>query len=194
MKGAGKPGRLRIVAGLWRGRLIAAPADQAVRPTAARAREALFNRLAHGFAAEEFSLAGARVIDVCAGSGVLGLEALSRGAAAATFVDRAPAALSLLRANIAALGAEDRAGVLAADACALPRARQPCDLAFVDPPYGEGLAPAILTALRAQGWLRPGAVVSVETGADESLEPPPGYVLHDRRVYGRAALWLLRSV
>jgi 16S rRNA (guanine966-N2)-methyltransferase len=185
VKGAGKPGRLRIVAGLWRGRLIAAPADQAVRPTAARAREALFNRLAHGFAAEEFSLAGARVIDVCAGSGVLGLEALSRGAAAATFVDRAPAALSLLRANT---------GVLAADACALPRARQPCDLAFVDPPYGEGLAPAILTALRAQGWLRPGAVVSVETGADESLEPPPGYVLHDRRVYGRAALWLLRSV
>src|SRR5689334_7859880 len=124
-----KPGRLRLIAGVWRGRLIEAPSGMDVRPTADRTRESLFNRLVHAFPAEAFTLAGARVADLCAGSGALGLEALSRGAADVTFVDQSQAALSLLRHNVAALGAEDRATILSADARALPRSVRPCDLA-----------------------------------------------------------------
>jgi 16S rRNA (guanine966-N2)-methyltransferase len=184
-------GQLRIIAGVWRGRMIAAPDGRDVRPTAQRARESLFNRLAHAFG--DFTLAGARVVDVCAGSGALGLEALSRGAAAAIFIEQAADALTLLRRNIATLGAEDRAQVLAADARSLPRAVKPCDLALLDPPYGEDLAPPLLAALHGQGWLRPGAVVSVETAADEQFALPGGYTLVDRRATGRAAITLLRA-
>ena len=135
--------------------------------------------------------AGATVVDVCSGSGALGLEALSRGAAQAIFVDQAPASLSLLRENIAALGAEDRATVLSADARALPRPARACDLAFLDPPYDQGFVTPILTSLAAQGWLRVGAVVSVETGADETFDVPAGYTVRDRRDYGRAAFTYL---
>jgi len=184
-------GRLRIIAGVWRGRMIATLPDDSVRPTADRAREALFNRLAHGFKDDGFDLRGATVVDVCAGSGALGLEALSRGAGQATFIDQAMPALALIRDNIATLGAEDRATVTSATAQALPRASRPCDLAFLDPPYEKGLATPILTSLAAQGWLRPGAVVSVETGADEIFDLPQGYVLRDRRDYGRTAITFL---
>jgi 16S rRNA (guanine966-N2)-methyltransferase len=184
-------GRLRIIAGVWRGRMIATLPDDSVRPTADRAREALFNRLAHGFKDDGFDLSGATVVDVCAGSGALGLEALSRGAAQATFIDQAMPALALIRENIATLGAEDRASVISAAAQALPRPSRPCDLAFLDPPYDKGLATPILASLAVQGWLRPGAVVSVETGADEVFDLPQGYTLRDRRDYGRAAITFL---
>jgi len=187
-KGAGQ---LRIIAGVWRGRKIDGPASRDVRPTAQRARESLFNRLAHAFS--DFTLSGARVVDVCAGSGALGLEALSRGADTAVFIEQSGDALALLRRNIAALGAEDRAQVVPADARSLPRALKPCDLALLDPPYGAGMVTPILTALRDQGWLRPGAVVSVETEADEEFALPAGYVLVDRRATGRAAITLLRA-
>ena len=184
-------GRLRIIAGVWRGRMIATLPDLTVRPTSDRAREALFNRLAHGFKDDGFELSGTTVVDICAGSGALGLEALSRGAAQATFIDQAMPALSLIRENIATLGAEDRATVISAVAQALPRASRPCDLALIDPPYDKGLATPILASLAAQGWLRPGAVVSVETGTDEGFDVPPGYALRDRRDYGRAAITFL---
>ena len=190
---ADKPGRLRIISGAWRGRWIAAPADQSVRPTAERTRQALFNRLMHSFVDDGFALEGAQVIDICAGSGALGLEALSRGAAHATFVDHAPPALSLIRQNIAALGAEDRALVMSADARALPRPSRACDLAFLDPPYAMSLVTPILQSLAAQGWLRNGAVVAVETGAEEAFDLPEGYIEHDRRAYSRAAMTLLRA-
>lgn len=184
-------GRLRIIAGVWRGRPIATLSDDSVRPTADRVREALFNRLAHGFKDDGFDLGGATVVDVCAGSGALGLEALSRGAAQAIFIDQATPALSLIRENIATLGAEDRATVISAAAQSLPRAPRACDLALIDPPYDQGLANPILATLAAQGWLRHGAVVSVETGADETFDVPPGYDLRDRRKYGRAAITFL---
>jgi 16S rRNA (guanine966-N2)-methyltransferase len=187
-----KPNRLRIVAGIWRGRMIAAPGDWAIRPTAVRAREALFNRLAHGF--PDFTFAGARVVDVFAGSGALGLEALSRGAAHATFIDQTSAALALIKRNLADLGAEDKATVLAADARALPRAMRAADLALLDPPYGEDLATPALASLVAQGWLRAGAVVAIETEAAESFAVPAGYELIDRRTYGRAALSYARRL
>ena len=185
-------GKLRLIAGTWRGRIIAAPADRDVRPTAQRLRESLFNRLAHAFADEGFTLDDTQVVDVCTGSGALGLEALSRGAAHATFIEQAPAALDLLRRNITALGAEDRTRVIAADARALPRCTHPCDLAMLDPPYDGGLAGPILKSLAAQNWLRPGALVTVETAADEDVPLPPGYDFIDKRTVGRGAVSVLR--
>ena len=122
----------------------------------------------------------------------MGLEALSRGAVHVTFIEQAPGALELLQRNIAALGAEDRARILRADVRSLPRSAQPCDLALIDPPYGEGLVTPILAGLLAQNWLRSGAVVTVETSADEEVTAPTGYTLIDRRVTGRAAVTVLR--
>ncbi len=188
-----KPGRLRLISGIWRGRLIEAPADMDVRPTAERTRESLFNRLMHAFPNEDFSLKGAKVADLCAGSGALGLEALSRGAAEATFVDQSPTALALIRRNVATLAAEDRATIISGDARALPRAMRTCDLAMLDPPYGQNLITPMLMSLAAQNWLRAGAVVTVETDASEVFDIPSGYTLHDRRETGRAAVTLLRK-
>lgn len=186
----GKPGSLRIIAGAWRGRGIEAPPGDVVRPTADRVREALFNRLAHAF--EDFDLRGARVVDVFAGTGALGLEALSRGAAQAYLLDRNPAVISLLKRNVAKVGAEDRAVVMNADGAHLPRAAAACDLAFLDPPYGEGLVVPALQGLSRQGWLKPYALVTVETDAGEIEPAAEGFQLLDRRAYGRVAISVLR--
>lgn len=183
-----KAGKLRIIAGAWRGRSIAAPDGDDVRPTAERVREALFNRLAHSFADQDFHLHGARVLDVFAGTGALGLEALSRGASHTTFLERDLAPLALIKRNVAKMGAEDRAVVLSMDATNLPRAAGPHDLALIDPPYGKDLAAPMLASLGRQAWLRPGALVSVETGADESLPAVEYFTVLDRRTYGRAAI------
>ena len=186
-----KPGRLRIIAGVWRRRNIEGPVGDAIRPTSDRVREALFNRLMHGFVDEGFRLQGARIADVFAGTGALGLEALSRGAAQATFIERDFQSAALIRRNIAKLGAEDRAIVLGAEATALPQASAPSDLALLDPPYGEGLTGPALESLARQGWLRPGALVSVEMGADEALPEVGGFATLDRCAYGRAAIAIL---
>ena len=154
----GAAGKLRIIGGVWRGRSIAVP-PESVRPTSDRAREAVFNRLIHGFADHVFRLPGAVVVDAFAGSGALGLEALSRGAARATFLERDSATAALIKANIATLGAEDRAAVIGADATAPPRATEPCDLLLIDPPYGENVMTASLMGLARAGWLQPGALV-----------------------------------
>jgi 16S rRNA (guanine966-N2)-methyltransferase len=187
-----KPGSLRIIAGAWRGRSIEVPPGDVVRPTSDRVREALFNRLAHAFAAEDFRLPGARVVDVFAGTGALGYEALSRGAAQALLLDRNPEIITLLKRNSAKLGAEDRATILNADGAHLPRAASACDLAFLDPPYGEGLILPALEGLARQGWLKSGALVTAETDAQEPAPACEGYVLLDRRLYGRVAVGILR--
>ena len=187
---AGKPGSLRIIAGAWRGRSIETPPGDVVRPTSDRVREALFNRLAHAF--EDFRLPGARVIDVFAGTGALGLEALSRGAAQAVFLDRNPEVIALVKRNVAKLGGEDRAVVMNADGAHLPRAATPCDLAFLDPPYGENLITPALDGLLRQGWLKPGGLVTAETDAAEAPPEATGYTLLDRRAYGRVAVSILR--
>jgi len=186
-----KPGTLRIVAGAWRGRTIEVPEGDSIRPTSNRVREALFNRLAHGFTDHDFQLRDARVLDVFAGTGALGLEALSRGAAQATFLERDLGALALIKHNIAKLGAEDRAVVLSADAANLPRAAGMHDLALLDPPYDQNLSAPTLASLARQGWLKPGALVSVETGDEESLSDVAGFTVIDRRAYGRAAVTFL---
>jgi len=187
--GNAKPGAVRIITGAWRGRSIEVPAGQLIRPTADRVRQALFNRLAHAFA--DFHLAGAEIVDVYAGTGALGLEALSRGAAHCTFIDRNPEAVALLKRNVAKLGAEDRAVVMNADGAHLPRAATAFDLAFLDPPYGEGLVTPALLGLDRQGWLKSGGLVAVETDAGDPEPAAENFTLVDRRTYGRVAVSFL---
>src|SRR5882672_4117130 len=140
-----KPRGLRIVGGSHRGRRLVAPPGELVRPTSDRAREALFYILSHGnFAASGLPFADKPVLDAFAGTGAFGLEALSRGAGAAVFIESDREALATLRRNIAALGEEDRAHVVAGDATRPPRAAMACAIAFLDPPYHSGLAaPAV---------------------------------------------------
>lgn len=184
---------MRIVGGRHRGRRIVAPPGSAVRPTADRVREALFNILVHGDLVPG-GLEGVRALDLFAGSGALGLEALSRGAAHVTFVERESPAIDAITRNLAAFGESSRATVLARDA-AKPGGRVglPVALAFVDPPYGQGLAEKALAALVAGAWLGPDALVVAETSRREALAPPPGFVEVDRRRYGTTELVFLRA-
>ena len=183
---------MRIIAGRHRGRVLAAPEGRAVRPTSDRAREALFDILAHGRFSEGPAFDEARVLDAFAGTGALGLEALSRGAAFATFIEKDRAALKALRANIAALGEEQTTAILPGDALRPPKAAAPVTLAFLDPPYGEGLAAPALTALAAAGWLAEGALCVVEVGAKETLAAPEGFEVLEERKYGAAKVVFLR--
>jgi 16S rRNA (guanine966-N2)-methyltransferase len=193
---------MRIVGGRHKGRRIEAPPGDAVRPTADRARQALFDRLAHADLGGDGTspLIGARVLDAFAGSGALGLEALSRGAVHATFLDESAAALATIRANVAALGERAHADVRRADATRPPAApadpaAMPCSLVFLDPPYGSGLALPALAALAAGGWIAAGALAIVETAAGEALgEPPAGFELGDARRHGKAVLTFLRRL
>ena len=184
---------MRIVGGRHRGRRLLAPPGDAVRPTSDRAREALFNILSHGhLAAEGIPFAGAAVLDAFAGTGALGLEALSRGAGEAAFIEQDREALATLRRNIVMLGEGDRARIVPGDATRPPRAPSAYALAFLDPPYRSGLAAAALTALDAAGWFTPDALAVVELAAREHLAPPTGFNLVDERVYGAARLLFLR--
>ena len=184
---------MRIVGGRHRGRRLLAPPGDIVRPTSDRAREALFNILSHGrLTAEGVPFADAVVLDAFAGTGALGLEALSRGAAEALFIEQDREALVILRRNIAALGEDAQARIIAGDATRPPRAPSACGLVFIDPPYRSGLAAPALAALDAAGWLMPGALAILELAAREELAPPTGFILLDERVYGAARLLFFR--
>lgn len=183
---------MRIIAGKHKGRAIAAPAGREVRPTSSRAREALFDILVHARFAGRELVEGARVLDAFAGTGALGLEALSRGAAHATFMERDRDARKSLSDNVAVLGETVRASVLAADALHPPRAATPCDLVFLDPPYREDAAAPALEALAEQGWLADGAVISLELPGKTDFDPPGGFALLDTRRYGKARIVFLR--
>lgn len=177
---------MRIVAGAWRGRPIDAPPGQGTRPTADRARETLFSMLASRLGSFE----GLRVADLFAGSGALGLEALSRGAAIAAFVETDSAATTIIRRNIERLGAGDRTRMFGGSALALP-ASEPFDLVFADPPYAAGSGTAVVEAVERSGWLAPGGWISVETARADEVAPA-GCELDTSRVVGRARLTLLR--
>jgi 16S rRNA (guanine966-N2)-methyltransferase len=184
---------LRIVGGVHRGRRLVVPPGDSVRPTSDRAREALFNILSHGgFASGGLPFAELPVLDAFAGTGALGLEALSRGAASAAFIDNGREALAALRRNVATLGEEDRTYIVAGDATRPPRAAFACAVAFLDPPYGGGLALTALPALAAAGWLSPEALAVVELAATEAWAPLSGFAPLDERVYGAARLVFLR--
>ncbi len=184
---------MRIVAGKHRGRRIAAPPGESVRPTSERAREALFNILAHGRFGPAPVFEDARVLDVFAGTGAFGLEALSRGARFATFIEKDREARDALAANIKTLGESARTRLLAVDATEPPRPDGPYDLAFLDPPYRSGLAGPALEALMRGGWLAPHALVIVELAAREDFDRPDRFVLLEERRYGAGRLIFMRA-
>ena len=183
---------MRIIGGAWRGRVLQAPSGLATRPTAERVRQAMFDRLLHAPWAGRSWLTDAAVLDAFAGTGALGLEALSRGAGHATFLDNDRAALASLRANIAACGAQARCTVRAGDALTPPRGA-PVAVAFLDPPYGAGLPVRTAAALVRQGWVGPDTLLVIETAADEALpgEPVAEFSHGAARVHvRRGAAWI----
>ncbi|HUQ12683.1 MAG TPA: 16S rRNA (guanine(966)-N(2))-methyltransferase RsmD [Novosphingobium sp.] len=177
---------MRIIAGEWRGRRVTAPPGETTRPTADRTRETLFSMLASRLGAFE----GLTVGDFFAGSGALGLEALSRGAASCLFVEQDAAALRALRANVAALDARARADVRAQSVLALGPARAPLDLLLFDPPYASGAGEVALDKLLRLGWIGPASWVSLETGSTETPRVK-GLVPQAERRVGKARLTLL---
>lgn len=183
---------MRIVGGALKGRRIAAPKGLDVRPTTDRVREAIFNILAHMDDAP--ALAGARVIDLFAGSGGLGLEAASRGADFVLFVDTAEKARAAIRANVMELGLAGRTKIWRRDATKMGDAAPggPFDIAFLDPPYGRGLAERALASLRDGGWLEQSALVVVEESAHADVRLPEGYEVRREKTYGDTRLLLAR--
>lgn len=177
---------MRIIAGEWRGRPIEAPPGQATRPTADRVRETLFSMLASRLGTFE----ELRVADLFAGSGALGFEALSRGAAEAAFVENDAAAVTAIKRNADKLGASDCVRIFGGSALALARS-EPFDLILADPPYAPGSGSAAVQAVANAGWLAPGGWMSVETARRDTVDPS-GLIIEATRDVGRAKLTLLR--
>ena len=183
---------MRIVAGKFRGRPLAAPGDERTRPTSDRVRESIFNILEHGLG--DFSFAGVRVLDLFAGTGALGLEALSRGAAFCLFVEEDAAARGAIRRNIEALGVGGVTKVFRRDASALGPAgnRGGFGLVFLDPPYERELVPAALASAAAGGWLARGAVAVIEENRRAGIVLPPGFTALQQRIWGDTQVLLAR--
>jgi 16S rRNA (guanine966-N2)-methyltransferase len=177
---------VRIIAGQWRGRRLRTPPGLETRPTADRVRETLFSMLASRLGSFE----GLRVADLFAGSGALGLEALSRGAGFACFVENDAKAAAAIRANAADLGALDRVQILGGSALALPKS-EPFDLLFADPPYAPGSGSAVVAAVTSANWLAPAGWMAVETARNDTADPG-GWTIDAERDVGRARLTLLR--
>ncbi len=183
---------MRVVGGEFRGRPLAAPRTAAIRPTSDRARESIFNVLAHR---RPDRLEGARVLDLFAGTGALGIEALSRGAAFCVFIEEGAEGRGLIRDNVEAFGLQGRTKIFRRDATALGTVgtMAPFSLAFADPPYGKGLAAPALASARAGGWLAPGALCVVEEAADAPFEPPAHFEVTDERLYGDTIVRFIQS-
>jgi 16S rRNA (guanine966-N2)-methyltransferase len=182
---------MRVVGGRLRGRALTAPKSQAIRPTADRLRESLFNILVHGYG---HPLLDARVLDLFAGTGALGIEAISRGAAFALFVDDGVEARSLLRANVEALGLGGVTRVFRRDATKLGVVHpvEPFSLVFADPPYGKGLGEKALVSARDGGWLTPQALVVVEEAVAAAFKAPEGFEEVERRAYADTEFVFMR--
>jgi 16S rRNA (guanine966-N2)-methyltransferase len=185
---------VRIIAGRHRGRRLAAPAGPGTRPTSDRLREAVFDILAHNGWGPGCGdpVEGAVVLDAFCGTGALALEALSRGAARAVLLDSSAAALAVARANARALGEEGRCLFLGLDATRPPAPPAVAGLAFLDPPYGEGLGPPALAALARAGWLAPGAVVVLEQSSREPVPVGEAFTRLAERTYGGTRVIFLR--
>ena len=184
---------MRITAGRLKGRPLLAPKGLNVRPTSDRVRQAIFNVLEHRDLGQEFALRDARVIDLFAGTGALGIEALSRGAAYALFIDNTADGRAALRRNVEALNLTGVTKIWRRDARDLGRNIQRAfDLAFLDPPYHRNLLQSALTSLHAGGWLHPHAVLVVEAAEDEVVVPTDHYQVLDQRRYGQTQIAFLR--
>ena len=175
---------MRIVGGQFRGRPLATPQDERVRPTSDRVREAVFNILAHGV--PDFSLQGAKVMDLFAGTGALGLEAVSRGASYCLFVEQDADARGLIRRNVEAFGLSGVTRIFRRDATDLGPAnsRDAFNLVFADPPYGRGLGEKALAAAAEGGWLTSNAIAVLEEAAGSAVAMPSGFDELDRRTWG----------
>lgn len=189
---------MRIVGGSHKGRPLKAPSDGRVRPTSDRTREAIFNVLAHGDFGD-WSLKDARVLDLFAGTGALGLEALSRGASFALFVDDHPQSRGLVRENAETLGETGRIKLYRRDATRLGQrggssAGPDYSLVFCDPPYGKGLGGPALEAAATGDWLATGAVCVLEEDASAEIPCPGGFEEMDRRTYGDTQVIFLRAI
>lgn len=184
---------MRVVGGRLRSRPIAGPKGEGLRPTSDRTREALFNILMHAYGDP---VSGARVLDLFAGTGALGIEAISRGAAFVQFVDDGIEARSLLRNNTEALGLGGTTRIFRRDAATLGPAHpmEPFSLVFLDPPYRKGLAEKALVSARDGGWLKPKALIVVEEAADAGFKTPEGFEELERRAYDDTELVFLRSL
>ena len=184
---------MRVVGGRLRGRALAAPKSQTIRPSADRLRESLFNILAHAYGDP---VTGARVLDLFAGSGALGIEALSRGAAFTLFIDESVEARALLRENVAALGLGGVSRIFRRDATKLGAVHPlaPFSLVFLDPPYGQGLAQKALASARAGEWFEPDALIVVEEAAEAEFAAGEGFTEVERRHYDDTVLTFLRPV
>ena len=187
---------MRITAGKFGGRSLVTPRDASVRPTADKVRQAIFNILVHNDFGTGFALLGARVADVYAGTGAMGIEALSRGAAFCLFVDDAAESRALIRRNVEALALTGVTKIWRRDAARLgamaPGAGGPFGLVILDPPYRRGLIAPALTGLRDGFWLAENAVLVAETAAEETVPPTDGFAVLDARVYGDTRVALLR--
>ena len=182
---------MRVVGGRLRGRTLASPKSPDIRPTADRLRESLFNILVHSYGDP---ITGARVLDLFAGTGALGIEALSRGAAFALFVDEGAEARALLRENTTTLGLGGTSRIFRRDATKLGPAHpiKPFSLAFLDPPYGQGLAEKALASAHAGSWLTPGALIVVEEAKTAQFAAPEGFTELERRGYDDSGFIFLR--
>jgi 16S rRNA (guanine966-N2)-methyltransferase len=183
---------MRVVGGRMRSRPIAGPKGQGLRPTADRLRESLFNVLAHAYGDP---ITGARVLDLFAGTGALGIEAISRGAAYALFVDDGVEARALLRSNTESLGLGGVSRIFRRDATKLGPAHplEPFSLVFLDPPYGKGLAEKALASAHGGGWLSPDALIVVEEAIEAAFKAPEGFTELERRQYDDSELIFLRA-
>ena len=183
---------MRVVGGRLKGRNLASPSSQAIRPTADRLREFVFNILIHAY---DNPLQGARVLDLFAGTGALGIEAISRGAAFALFVDNGAEARALLRNNVETLGLGGVTKVYRRDATDLGPAHpvEPFSLAFLDPPYGKGFAEKALASLRDGGWMMPDALLVVEEAEAAAFKAPEGFEELERRAYDDTEFVFLRA-
>jgi len=184
---------MRVVGGKLRSRPIAGPRSDAVRPTSDRLREALFNILTHSYGDP---VTGARVLDLFAGTGALGIEAISRGADYALFVDEGVEARALLRDNVESLGLGGVTRIFRRDASKLGPAHplDPFSLVFLDPPYGKGLAEKSLISARDGGWLMPEALLVVEEAADAGFNTPEGFIELERRPYDDTEFTFIRLI
>jgi 16S rRNA (guanine966-N2)-methyltransferase len=185
---------MRITAGKFKGRALAAPKDASIRPTSDKVRQAVFNILEHRDFGFDFALEGARIVDLFAGTGALGLEGLSRGARYCLFVDDAAASRALIRENVEALGLTGASKIWRRDASALGLldTLSPFDLAFLDPPYRKNLIAPALASLRDGGWLKAPALVVAEMAEEEILPSTDGYEIMDDRVYGDTRVAILK--
>lgn len=185
---------MRIISGMHRGRKIFLPKDtKAIRPTSDFVREAMFNVLTHGRFNDNMNvIQGANVVDVCAGTGALGLEALSRGAQSVTYVEQSRDAIGIIRRNVEHFKEEDRTHIVPADIANLPAATKKHDVALLDPPYHKGLIPIALHKLAEGGWLEDGAIIIAERDVGDTQSLPDGYELLDQRSYGRTVLDVIK--